>query len=352
MFWFLRRVLPGLAILVLFLAILIGSIGKAWPQLFLRIPKFGFIPWAITGNHMPPNFEATPLEEAHFRRWAQDGDIILATMAKAGTVWLGQILKLLKSKGQDDLEHFKNADEMLGSGMVELLRYPEDDLNQRIERENKRRVPGMPMTWASHLSPSEANYGMDVRRHPKIKYIGIVRDGKEVARSIVPFFGSFPDEWRALWGGFPPALGKEEVVRMMSKELSDMFFGYVKAWWPLRHEPNVLLLHYADLKRNTRKEVEKVAKFLGIDAAAYMDQVLEKSVIAHMQKHKAKFVSYFGKNRDIPGAGGHINKGESGGAGEFFTAEMNRTWDRAMATHFADSEKAMVDWATNGGDFQ
>ena len=26
-------------------------------------------------------------------------------MAKAGTVWLSQIIKLLKSKGVDDLEH-------------------------------------------------------------------------------------------------------------------------------------------------------------------------------------------------------------------------------------------------------
>ena len=30
---------------------------------------------------MPANFEATPLEEAHFRKWAHDGDIIVATMA-------------------------------------------------------------------------------------------------------------------------------------------------------------------------------------------------------------------------------------------------------------------------------
>jgi hypothetical protein len=25
--------------------------------------------------------------------------------------------------------------------------------------------------------------------------------------------------------------------------MQDMFFGFVAAWWPLRHEPNVLLLH-------------------------------------------------------------------------------------------------------------
>jgi hypothetical protein len=29
-----------------------------------------------------------------------------------------------------------------------------------------------------------------------------------------------------------------------------MYFDYVRDWWPLRHAPNVLLLHYADLKKD------------------------------------------------------------------------------------------------------
>ena len=32
--------------------------------------------------------------------------------------------------------------------------------------------------------------------------------------------------------------------------LGGLYFGYVKEWWPFRHEPNVLLLHYADAKKD------------------------------------------------------------------------------------------------------
>ena len=31
--------------------------------------------------------------------------------------------------------------------------------------------------------------------------------------------------------------------------LAGLYFDYVKQWWPYRHEPNVLLLHYNDAKK-------------------------------------------------------------------------------------------------------
>ena len=48
--------------------------------------------------------------------------------------------------------------------------------------------------------------------------------------------------------------------------MQGMFFGFVAGWWPLRHEPNVLLLHYADIKRGGAKVLRRIADFLGTRA--------------------------------------------------------------------------------------
>jgi len=53
----------------------------------LQIPEVGFIPWAITGNPMPPHFHEDPLYKEHFRKWAEDGDVIVASGPKSGTMW-------------------------------------------------------------------------------------------------------------------------------------------------------------------------------------------------------------------------------------------------------------------------
>ena len=75
--------LKVLSICVALLAILIGVINHFKPELFLRLPN-GFIPWAMLGNRMPPYFDETPLYPEHFRKWASDGDVIIASGAKAG----------------------------------------------------------------------------------------------------------------------------------------------------------------------------------------------------------------------------------------------------------------------------
>ena len=45
-------------------------------------------------------------------------------------------------------------------------------------------------------------------------------------------------------------------------KLYPLFFGYVRAWWSWRHEPNVLLLHYNNYKKNHRETVKKISEFI------------------------------------------------------------------------------------------
>jgi aryl sulfotransferase len=42
------------------------------------------------------------------------------------------------------------------------------------------------------------------------------------------------------------------------------FFGFERNWWAERDRPNVLLVHYNDLKADLAGEMRRVADFLGI----------------------------------------------------------------------------------------
>lgn len=39
---------------------------------------------------------------------------------------------------------------------------------------------------------------------------------------------------------------------------------FVQGWWPHRHHPNVLMIHFADMKKDLKGIVAKIAKFLGM----------------------------------------------------------------------------------------
>ena len=302
---------------------------------------------------MPPVFNMEPWEERHFRKLARDGDIVQVTMAKSGTMWLAQIVHLLGNNGTDD---YSNVHDILG--MSEFVYFPGETVEERIERETRKRGASdgaVTMSWFSHGLPSENNFGLNPKKNPKIKYLVTAREGKEIVRSFVPFINGFTDEARALWGGFPPPISNEGAVNMVAADNSDLYFGFLKAWWPFRHEPNVLLIHYSDMKRNLRREVERIAEFLGIDVTdpVFLQSVLEKSSFDYMKKHGHKFDSYFGRNRNIllMAEGTHINKGKTGGTDEFFTDSMDEMWERAVKTHFADVHPKMVEWASHGGEY-
>ena len=222
----LGAVLRFFGIAVALIAVLIGTVGTMQPELFFGIPKVGFIFWAMTGHDMPPNFDSAPLKQENFRKWAQDGDVIVATMPKAGTMWILNIVNLLKLGGETEYDFVADV-----TGLQEIKRHPYDDLETRLARETAKRdqnlTDGQPaprwMAWMSHKFPDSKYYGFDVRKQKGMKYIGIVRNAFEVLRSFHPFMNGWPPEFKTLWGGFPPTpMNKEAIVNMLAKDLQDM----------------------------------------------------------------------------------------------------------------------------------
>lgn len=342
--------------IVLFLAVSLGTIGKLAPRLFLYVPKVGFILWAITGNPMPPNIDSSPLRAENFRRLVQDGDCILATGAKSGTIWLQNIVHLLKSNGDDGFENL-----MDNVGFAEMQMYPEHTLEMRVNETLAKRArlktrPVPAMTFFSHRFPGQdpALVGMDVRSNPGVKYISIVRNGKEVVRSVKTFLNDFPQEFRDMWGGFPgPAMTNEAALKATAETVPDFYFGYAKGWWALRHEPNVLLLHFTDLKNDLRGTVKCIADFLEIMASAeLLEMVAHKAGFEYMKRKDTEKPGCYTPRAGYPGKEiyekPHIKTGKADGAAEFFTADMNARWEEAVQKHWGDAPGLRA-WADNGG---
>merc|ERR1711964_881490 len=123
-----------------------------------------------------------------------------------------------------------------------------------------------------------------------------------------------------------------------------MFFGYAKEWWKYRNEPNVLLLHFADLKKD----------FMGIPlTSSLLETVKMKASFSYMKAHDGKFsprlwVKTLGKY--VLPTTMHVNEGSSGGGASFFTADMNKTWDSVVEEQYGH-DQALRHWVENGEPF-
>ena len=104
--------------------------------------------------------------------------------------------------------------------------------------------------------------------------------------------------------------------------LSEFYFGYVKKWWPYRNDPNVLLLHYSDVRRDLKGYIAKIARFLEVELTEEeLEIITERCSIEHMRKvNKFKYLMPLNTDKrvwdvntdTILKSGTLVNKGEVG----------------------------------------
>ena len=122
----------------------------------------------------------------------------------------------------------------------------------------------------------------------------VVRNPDEALASFRPFLASHSDAWFDLWGVDRNALVGPDFdgffAGLGSHALAPMVFGFTAAWWQLRNEPNVKLLHYSDLKREPEATIRSIAGFLGFDVSeAQWPTILEYTSFPWMKEHEDKF---------------------------------------------------------------
>jgi aryl sulfotransferase len=248
------------------------------------------------------HFDSTIWNDFRFR----DDDIIISTYAKAGTTWMQQIVAQLLFGPEPDLV----VAEM--SPWMDLRVPPKEAKLPVVEAQTHRRF------LKTHLPVDALVYS------PRARYIYIGRDGRDVVWSLYNHHVNANALWYQALNDTPGRVGPPiepppaDIHRYWLDWMARdgypfwSFWENVRSWWAIRHLPNLLFVHYADLKRDAPGQMREIARFLGIAVdAADWPQILEYCSFDWMKANATKSVPLGGAFWDA-GAQVFINKGING----------------------------------------
>ncbi len=227
-------------------------------------------------NH---HFDSTVWNGFDFR----DDDVVIATYAKSGTTWVQQIVSQLIFDGAEDI------DVPALSPWLDLRVPPKEVKLAAVAAQTHRRF------LKTHL-PVDA-----LVHSPRAKYIYIGRDGRDVVWSLYNHHARANELWYQALNDAPGRIGPP--ITPPGASVRDYFLewldrdGYpfwslwenTRSWWGIRELPNLLLLHFSELKAELPGTIRRIADFLDIpvDAARW------PTIVAHcgfswMKSHAAQ----------------------------------------------------------------
>ncbi len=281
------------------------------------------IAWPVKQREMHSHhFDSTIWNDIQFR----DDDIVIATYGKSGTTWVQQIVGQLLFDGREDV----NVSEL--SPWMDLRIPPKNEKLPAVEAQTHRRF------LKTHLPVDALVFS------PKAKYVYIGRDGRDVVWSMYNHHANANEKWYQALNDTPgrvgPPIGKPpEDVRQYFVEWLETdgypwwpYWENIRTWWAIRELPNVMLLHFNDLKADLPGEMRRVAEFLDIPVdESHWDRMVEHCTFDWMKKNAVRTVPLGGIFWD-GGAETFIHKGTNGRWTELLTADDVEAYEkRALA---------------------
>lgn len=263
------------------------------------------------------HFDSTMWDGINFR----EDDIIISTYAKSGTTWMQQIISQLIFNGIAGLP----VAEM--SPWIDLRIPPKHVKIPTVEAQEHRRF------IKTHLPVDALVFSK------KAKYIYIGRDGRDVLWSLYNHHSTANDHWYEALNDTPgligPKIGKppESIVDYYNEWLEKDGYPWwslwenIKSWWEIKDLPNVMMVHFANLKADMPSEIRRIASFLdiSIDEAKWQD-ILTHCSFNYMKSHATKSVPLGGAFWD-GGAETFIHKGVNGRWRDVLTKEESEKYE-------------------------
>jgi len=283
-------------------------------------------------NH---HFDSTIWNDLSFR----DDDIVISTYAKAGTTWMQQILGQLLFDGDPDVE----VADM--SPWLDLRVPPKEVKLPLVEAQTHRRF------MKTHL-PVDA-----LPISPKAKYLYIGRDARDVVWSLYNHHANANQTWYEAINDTPGRVGPPielppDDIRQYWRDWFENdghpfwpFWENIRSWWQIRDLPNVMLVHFENLKQDMPGEIRRIADFLDIEVSgSHWEAVLAHCSFEWMKKNAARSVPLGGAFWDA-GAEVFIHKGVNGRWRETLTAEESAEYEERAE---AELGPACARWLATG----
>jgi hypothetical protein len=243
-------------------------------------------------------------------------DVFIVTYPKCGTTWMQQIVHGLRTGG-----------DMSFGEISEVVPWLESALDMGIDVDRPQRAE--PRAFKTHLTWDEIPKGG--------RYIYVARDPRDALVSFYHFFEG--------WMFEPGSISLDVFAREMFVQgtKSGRYWDHVRGYWPLRHEPHVLMLCFEDMQHDLAATVQRVATFLGLPAdPAHLAVATEQASFAFMKAHERKFDDHLLRATVDPllglPPGGTTTKVRAGRAGDHarvlvpaLVAELDAIWQDELA---------------------
>jgi aryl sulfotransferase len=220
----------------------------------------------------------------------RDGDVVIATFPKCGTTWTQRIVgMLLAGNAAPFAVHGPWFDFRLGPPIEFRLAEAEAVVGRRYLK--------------SHL-PYEA-----LPVFEGMKFIHVARDGRDSAmsfhnhmRTFTPFARENANQVSLAdpkFGDILPPTPEDPAVFFRDwlvdggavGDPGASYWEMERSYWNARHEPGMLLVHYADLKADRAGEIARIARFLEVDVApAAMDEIVAAAGFEAMKEKGAELM--------------------------------------------------------------
>lgn len=253
---------------------------------------------------------------------SKETDILLCTFPKTGTNWVYEIVWMLLHGQSEYSKNFKGA-VMMEAVPIEMMQQED--------------------------SPRFLNTHVPFRHIPKkhvdngYKIIHVLRNPKDITVSWYnhvkndPFTTCTTENYPGTWAEFisDTCAGKHDFY--------DGIFKYEREWEIAKTTDAVRNVHtafYEDIKKNPVAEIERLAKFLGVDVTdKLMQEIADKCsfqnlMAASKQKEGAEILDKLSKD----GSNFLFRKGTIGDWKNWFTVAQNEMFDSVLDKEMKDSK--------------
>ncbi len=276
-------------------------------------------------------------------------DIIISTPPKSGTTWMQEIVRQLVFLGQVVPERDAMSLRQVSPWLEQRLAPLEVVLNQ-LEAQQHRHF------MKTHLPLDGLPY------FPQVKYIIVGRDARDVAMSLWNHYSEFTDEQLDRFNNTPGRVGdpvslpfdihafwRTWITRGRFAWESEGYpvqgnLHHIQTWWNYRHLPNILFVHYSDLKANLAGEIRRIADFLTIPLTdAVLPSIIQSVSLDAMREREDRLDSRM-KEIFKEGAKTFFFKGTNGRWKDVLSAEELALYEEKAVQVLTPDCRAWLEW--------